>query len=54
MPDFTAISEHIIGLFDDSNDWWQWGVIGASIIFAYLLRKTLKFVFDTSESKFYY
>lgn len=52
MPDFTAISEHIIGLFDDSNDWWQWGVIGASIIFAYLLRKILKFVFDTSESKF--
>jgi len=52
MPSFSAISEHILGFFDDPNDWWEWGLIGSSIIFAYLLLKLLKFILSTSDSKF--
>lgn len=52
MPDFTQLQEQLYALFDKSDDWWQWGIIAACWLGAFITRYLIKRTFEHTESKF--
>ena len=52
LPTKEQIIETLTSLIDGPEDWWQWGVIGASLIMAFLTRLGFRVLFQKTESKF--
>lgn len=44
--------ENVQSVFDDTSDQWQWGIIIAALVFAYLIKKGIALFFDKTETKF--
>lgn len=51
MPTFAEIQQKFFSLFDESDDWWQWGIIVGCFLAAYLTRFIIKRTFEKTESR---
>ena len=52
LPTKEQIFETLTSLIDGPEDWWQWGVIVASLVMAFLTRLGFRVLFQKTESKF--
>lgn len=52
LPTKEQVTEALWSLIDGPEDWWQWGVILASVVFAILTRLGFKLLFKKTETKF--
>ena len=52
LPTKEQVTEALWSLIDGPEDWWQWGVILASVIFAIFTSLGFQLLFKKTETKF--